>query len=91
MADQLKSTFRTAILEEERQKAQQRGETILRVGAMSPSVTIGLVEKLTHVLCVQSALFQHLDTWHLSLITRINPGAPLLAPGRLCPNVQDGD
>ena len=45
MADQLESTFRTAILEEERQKAQQQGAT-----TFSPRVGIGLVEQLAQVL-----------------------------------------
>ena len=64
MADQLETTFRTAILEEDRQKAQAQGEAMFYalVGAVSPSVTsfspcarvaIGLVEQLAQVFCVQ--------------------------------------
>ena len=68
MVDQVDSTFRSAILEEERQKAQQQGETMFYalVGAISPSVTsfspcarvaIGLVEQLVQVLCLHWAEF----------------------------------
>ena len=41
IANQLETTFREAILDEERQKAQQQGETMFYalVGAVSPSVT----------------------------------------------------
>ena len=94
MADQLESTFRTAILEEERQKAQQQGETMFYVGTISPSVTsfspcarvaIGLVEQLAQVFCVQSAPFQHLDT-----CIRYTSLASTLAP-HLSPQADQGD
>ena len=73
IANQLETTFRTAILEEERQMAQRQGEAMFYalVGSVTPSVTsfspcariaIGLVEKLALVFCSQSASFQHLDT-----------------------------
>lgn len=75
MVDQLESTFRNAILEEERQKTQQTMFYVL-VGAILPSVNsfspcarvaIVLVDQLAQFFYVLSAQFQHQGTFVPSL------------------------
>ena len=69
IATQLEETYNTALLDEERLRAQAQGEALFYslVSAVSPAVTsfapaarvaIGLVEQLAQVFCAASAPFQ---------------------------------
>ena len=85
MADQLESTFGTAILEEERQKAQQQGATVFNANVfrcyfaqchLFPNGHVSPLDWSSNwrkFCCVILAQFQHQDT----PISRVKLGAAL--------------